>query len=409
MTRPDHPLPSDHGGFFVHPTLVSMDQPRQPLVERVAASLRTMIGRQRLQPGSRLLSERQLGEQLHVSRSAVRNALHRLLGEGLVANQGGAWHVRRGSAEPATTAPVLLLTGGQARPVVDQEHPDLHSQELYRAAFDRIQAAGLDPVSWSVAGSRSDEVERALELKPRAVLVAGDVIDQRIYHRLAQESALPTVVFGDVLVAEHRRHERFLRVDGDQGAGAEDAMAWLAAKGVRSAVVVWLILHPPHDQLTWSHSRLAGYRRGAQRHGIRLRAIEPVGAWVECPKELRLRRQSDLYLGLLHEHLTGPEPVQAVLTTNDEQILWATDACLRLGRHPGRDVLLVGADHTWRYLHRLYAIDLVGRDAELYRPSATIDHQASALGQAMADLLIARLDGTRQPKARRVPSVLVES
>src|SRR3546814_9994261 len=47
------------------------------------------IKQQRLQPGNKLPSEKQLGEQFAVSRSVVREALSQLKSEGLISSQQG--------------------------------------------------------------------------------------------------------------------------------------------------------------------------------------------------------------------------------------------------------------------------------------------------------------------------------
>lgn len=62
----------------------------RPNYEQVAAQIATMIQQQRLPPGSRLLTERQLGQKFEVSRNTVREALKVLSTAGLVRVKQGS-------------------------------------------------------------------------------------------------------------------------------------------------------------------------------------------------------------------------------------------------------------------------------------------------------------------------------
>jgi DNA-binding GntR family transcriptional regulator len=67
------------------------------LHESIADELRTAIADGRLQPGSRVPSERELAGRFDVSRATIVSALNLLRGEGLlVSRQGaGSWVSRR--------------------------------------------------------------------------------------------------------------------------------------------------------------------------------------------------------------------------------------------------------------------------------------------------------------------------
>lgn len=63
--------------------------PAQSLTTPIAAWLKGEIAQQRLTPGSKLPSEKQLCEQFSVSRSVIREAVSQLKSEGLVSSQQG--------------------------------------------------------------------------------------------------------------------------------------------------------------------------------------------------------------------------------------------------------------------------------------------------------------------------------
>ena len=90
---------------------------RSPLYEQVAERLRGFIDAQRLQPGDRLMSERELAVQLGVSRTSVRQALTALKVMGLV-------EIRHGDGVYLLRSPRDLVPS-LATEIVDSEvdHP----------------------------------------------------------------------------------------------------------------------------------------------------------------------------------------------------------------------------------------------------------------------------------------------
>lgn len=134
--------------------------PLQPVVKRsVSADVFEQIAADvlsgELPPGSTLPSERQLAEALGVSRPAVREALQRLAGAGLVAvRQGDATTVldyRRGSG--LEILPRLLIRNGELEPAVARSilevrmHNGPKIAELAAARLGRQRPAGSDPGS----------------------------------------------------------------------------------------------------------------------------------------------------------------------------------------------------------------------------------------------------------------------
>jgi GntR family transcriptional repressor for pyruvate dehydrogenase complex len=70
-------------------TAATQRLPAQSLTDDVVEWINTEIREQRLKPGDKLPSEKQLGEQFSVSRSVVREALSQLKSEGIVNAQQG--------------------------------------------------------------------------------------------------------------------------------------------------------------------------------------------------------------------------------------------------------------------------------------------------------------------------------
>ena len=93
----------------------STEDGRRPAYETVASKITALISSTGLQPGERLPTEHELGEQLGVSRTVVREAIKLLVAAGLV-------YTRRGSGlyvadKSASFAPALFDSLGPADPV----------------------------------------------------------------------------------------------------------------------------------------------------------------------------------------------------------------------------------------------------------------------------------------------------
>ncbi|MFC3963867.1 FadR/GntR family transcriptional regulator [Nocardia jiangsuensis] len=166
--------------------------PLQPVVKRsVSADVFEQIAADvlsgELPPGSTLPSERQLAEALGVSRPAVREALQRLAGAGLVAvRQGDATTVldyRHGSG--LEILPRLLIRDGVLEPAVARSILEvrLHSgpkiAELAAARLGRRRTAvgddpGAAPRSDADAAVRGREIADGIVAAAEAVAAAAD-------------------------------------------------------------------------------------------------------------------------------------------------------------------------------------------------------------------------------------------
>lgn len=81
------------------------------LADRLAEQLRQFIAGQQLRPGDRLPAERQLAQQLSVSRSSLREALQKLISEGvLVSRRGGGNFIAGQQADWSSTRLVMPLS-----------------------------------------------------------------------------------------------------------------------------------------------------------------------------------------------------------------------------------------------------------------------------------------------------------
>jgi GntR family transcriptional repressor for pyruvate dehydrogenase complex len=145
---------------------------RSPLYEQVAQRLREFISSQNLQPGDRLMSERELAEQLGVSRTSVRQALTALRVMGVV-------EIRHGDGVFLQQPPSQLVSTLASEVAAAQlDHPMIWE---VREGIE-VQAARL------AAQRRTDDelagMGDALAAMSRSIAGGGDGIDgDRLFHR----------------------------------------------------------------------------------------------------------------------------------------------------------------------------------------------------------------------------------
>jgi DNA-binding FadR family transcriptional regulator len=129
--------------------------PRLRLSDIVYQQLEKMIVDGQLAPGAALPSERELGEQLKVSRPPLREALHKLESRGLISQRNGGGYCVANASAPLIADPLAQLLA---------RHP--------KAADDIFELRhGLETVSVQLAASRADagdiarleEITRELE------------------------------------------------------------------------------------------------------------------------------------------------------------------------------------------------------------------------------------------------------
>lgn len=149
---------------------------RETLADRLAARLATGVERGRLAPGDRLPTEAQLALEHGVSRSVVREAVHRLKSRGLlVSRQGSGVYV----AAPAANKPLEFDPR-----VLESVDAVVHVVEVRRVLEGEIAAlAAARATRQQVAGLR-----RALAALDEAVTSGRDgVAEDLAFHRTIGE------------------------------------------------------------------------------------------------------------------------------------------------------------------------------------------------------------------------------
>lgn len=151
---------------------------RSPLYEVVAARLQEFIDSENLQPGDRLLPERELAERLGVSRTSVRQALTAMRVMGLLDVRPGAGaYLKRPPAELVPSLASEVATAEVDHPMIWEVREALEVQAA-RLAASRRSDADLEAMG------------QALAMMAESINEGGDGIDgDGLFHRALARAA----------------------------------------------------------------------------------------------------------------------------------------------------------------------------------------------------------------------------
>lgn len=152
--------------------------PRSPLYEQVAERLRAFVEAQRLQPGDRLMSERELAERLGVSRTSVRQALTALRVQGLVEiRHGDGVYLLRSPRDLVPSLACEIVSSEVDHPMIWEVREAIEVQAARLAARRR----GADDVS---------ALRAALDAMVASIAGGGDGIEgDRAFHQAIAKAA----------------------------------------------------------------------------------------------------------------------------------------------------------------------------------------------------------------------------
>ena len=194
---------------------------KSPLYEQVVERLRAFISGQNLQPGDRLLSERELAERLGVSRTSVRQALTALRVMGLVdIRHGDGVYLQRVPEDLATTLASEVANAEVDHPMIWEVREGVEVQAARLAARRR-------------APEELENMRAALASMERSIADGGEGIDgDRLFHRAivaATHNRMLARLVEQIAEAIDRTSEASLTLPGRAPVSLEAHRAILAA------------------------------------------------------------------------------------------------------------------------------------------------------------------------------------
>ncbi len=367
--------------------LTPIDEPSPQL--RVTKSIRAWIDQRLLQRNDPLPSARRLSDILGVNRRTVMKGLELLIEEGLIAKRDARTNIVAGESSPisplmANTVAVFcnIDSPDGAAAVEDQGW----SQFISIGALRGLQSAGLHGINISKKGLTAEQIRAVVSSYPKGIIVTDIAADQfGDLYEPAMAAGIPLVVMGE-------EHPECDSAAPDHFAGARELVHWLAAQGHER--VVWSSVSPV-DSCRWMASRFAGFRQGLEDAGLEL--LEPIIAAAPIGRSSEKKwweNAARMYSGFLYEAIAGDDPADAIVALNDVDFFFIAYACRMFGKVPNEDVAIVGYDNCWESAFE--------RAWEPAVPLATYDKENFKVGEALVDLLLARLNGELPPEPQHV-------
>lgn len=375
-----------------------------PKYQQLAQRLRDEIASGQLRHGARLESLSEMHARYGATRPTVEKARDILEREGLIERvQGRGTFVTAAWPEKAATPSAHSNGVLQSTVAVLTIESAPHAQSGWAeyigfGATKELRACGLHTLSLSPDGLKNGGLERLLKSVPSGVVVT-DLLADAVPQELAlalRESDVPVVVYGG-----DPQLDAFDRVTSDHEAGAYELARWLLAQGRTRIANVW----PSPPLGYWYAQRYAGYERALREAG--LKPLPPICvpdvAVSDDEAQPAFERKTRAVVGYLAEHLTGSEPLDALMVHTDGDCFATAAACRMCGRTPNRDVFIVGYDNYWA--------ETPDREWETCAPIATVDKRNAELGGELVRLLLKRIAGElpATPQRRVVTPQLIVS
>ena len=365
---------------------------------RAIGTLREWIVQGRLQPGMPLPSERELCRHIGVGLATVQRALRVLTAEGLIQVRDGHTRLLGNTAtgnESAIFRQTLMILAPAEAPLAGHAQPGW-SEYIGIGAASAARREGQGVLSLAPSRLLNQSADRMLSVRPSGLLVCEMGIAERQalvdFIRILAGEGIPVVVYGNTPL-----DEQYDRVISDHEAGSYMLTRNLLDRGCRRI----LPLFEKPEGVYWKKDRLAGYARAMREHGLEpLPTLwaDDLGGYYTVE---HFRVKSSYLAGQLVPHLTGPDPIDAIMAASDGEAFAVAAACRMFGRRPQKDIFLAGYDN--------YYVDSPEQEMESSIPSVTVDKQNFLLGQEMVRLLQDRVAGTagEGPQLRLVPPRLI--
>ncbi len=367
---------------------MSLSPGRPPSTQTlVIARIESDLAAGRLRVGDCLPTVRDLASSLGCDPGTVMRAQQDLLDRGVVRREGKATRSRL----VLCPLPTALLAGTVA-------------------VITTHRSGQLPPEpGWSVH-EFAGVVEAAAAHGNPILVSAPDALDINRLRRLRRDGLIGLVVVGEgcepaaavvaaamadgLPVALHAPLFEGLavdRADSDHEAGGHLLAAHILGSGRRRLATLWPWNNGKKpDELPWGRARQAGIARACREVGV---APPQRRVWVgSYDYEDSIRACLDQ----IHDLVSGPQTVDALLMHSDGDVPWLIEALRRLDVAVHQHIAVAGYDHYWR------------REAGP-GPCASLDKVNIAVGRTLVELVLDRAAGRlpREPQLRLVPPQLI--
>ena len=361
-------------------------------------TLRQWIEDGTLAHGQPLPAERELASHLKVNRTTLRAALLTLNEEGLLRSDGGRSRIVHSPKDQdggALEHTIAVLAPDEGK-LTSLHQGSGWAEQITQGALARLKTEGLHTLVLNPDRIEERDMARILASQPFGVIITEVFFDQEHLKKILnwlESACVPCTIFGEgPAFAAHDR------VVSDHEAGAYAATRWLLDQGRTRILPLW----PAPANSYWLAARRAGYERALEE-----RSLEPLSSVVapldaeEFSNYQNAEDKARQLCGYLVEHLTAPQPIDAMLLASDGLVRITQMALQLFNLQPGKDVLLAGYDNFWA--------EIQDTPYDPSVPQVTVDKDNWNIGQALVELLIDRVEGRLPdvPQQRSIAPQLV--
>ena len=341
--------------------------------------------------GGEIPSERELAKSLGVAKNTVSAAIEEAVRRGLVVIREGSrkrYAGMPGGASLASSA--VFVLAGQMSFTDIATAPSWSDSFLALDVVRSLSLRGRSVALYTPQSLPSGGLDAIFEAHPGSMVVtnsvSGDPLAMEALRR-CREAGIPAVAYGNA--PELRA---FDRAYSDHRAGSRDLTRWLIAHG-RKRIVPFFPFAPTRF---WEQERIAGYEEAMREAGLEPHPLAVFGspAIDGRQKEEAFRIQTALSVAALLALKQGGAFPDALLCISDDWTKRALAAIRALGLVPNQDIMVAGYDNVVRD---------DGSDSNFpFRPAVTVDKHNERSAKDLAELVLARMDGTlpREPQAR---------
>lgn len=339
-------------------------------------------------PGDPIPAERKIAERLGVSQRTVQVAMQVLLKQGIIKQHTPRTRTVALDPTPKPEPPerlsktVLCLSCYGSLFTLDYNKVKGLEHEALVHALKSVSYNNLQVTTAYSKNFDALDIKNMLACPPAAVLTTANSLSRsNVSSFLNEKSPFPVILYG------YRNNLPFDAIASDHTAGGKLIAEKLLEQGHKNIIhVINDIGAPgPIPQRQWLDHRYEGYCLAMKEASMTPR---PIVNLAHYDRPIKNKEELDhairINAGYLIEYLNGPDPVDAIMCASDSGVAVIAAACRLVGREPGKDIVITGYDNIWDYRPKL----------DTYKPHLTVDKQEPEIGQALAELIVGRINNT---------------
>ena len=361
--------------------------PREAPRARVFRYLERAIASGEIPQGGAIPSERSLAALLGVSQNTAAAAVDEAEARGLVIRRAGTHRRFAGSPRGGSLASSTIYVLAALPSFSDiATAPGWSDEFLALNVVRRLSLMGRPVTFFNSKSLPGGGLDAIFEARPGGMVVTGGVNNDPVAMQalaLCREAGIPVATYGN---APELRG--FDRAYSDHRAGSRELTRWLLSQGCRRIVPFF----PSAPVRFWECERIEGYKDAMCEAGI-----EPMPCAVFGDAELRAQTSGERHFRIFRAlaiskllELRRDGGVDALLCLNDSWVPHVAAAIRGLGLEPNRDIILAGYDNG--------SIENLPIPFTYERPAVTIDKHNERCAEDLAELIVARIDGTLPPE-----------